>query len=116
MLELWQKGHRHLKCTKTLRPSVIAERKAEIYQKKRNIGNGSKRVLLETVQGLGEIMDIEDYEEQYATENTCFGDAEDTESYVGDQSSSSDDPNEFNLSDEFSHAIVPQTEDSDLDF
>ena len=66
------------------------------------------------VQGLREISDIEDYE--YASANTFYGDADDTESDVGDQYSSSDDPNECNIPNEISHARVPPTEDSDLDF
>ncbi len=55
-----------------LRPSVIAARKAEFYQKKMNIRNSSKRFLHEMVHGKEKMMDIEDYDEQYATANTIF--------------------------------------------
>ncbi len=68
------------------------------------------------VQGPEEIVHIKDYDQQYATANTFFGDAVDTESDDEDQSSSCDEPNESLLPNEISHAIVPQAEDSGLDF
>ena len=45
-------GHRHVRCRKPLNPAVIAARKAEFLEKKKNSRNGSKRVLYELVQGL----------------------------------------------------------------
>ncbi len=67
-------------------------------------------------RGLEEIMDTDDYGEQYTTANSFFVDADDTESDGRDQSMINDEMNESQRPSQIINAIVPQTVDSNLDF
>ena len=51
--------HRHVRFGKPLNPAVVAARKAECLEKKKNSRNGSKRVLYELLQGLEDRLNIE---------------------------------------------------------
>ncbi len=110
-----EKGHWHLKCTKILRTSLKAARRAEFYQRRGIFATAASEFYMNGARP-GRNHGYRRLRRTICNGNTFFGDADDTESEVGDQSSSSDDPNECNLPNEISHAIVPQIEDSDLDF
>ncbi len=68
-------GHRHAKCLKPINFKVIAAKKAAFLENKQKSGDSSQRVLHEMVEGLQELMDLADSDEEDSTATAFFQDS-----------------------------------------
>ncbi len=67
-------GDRHAKCFKPFNFKVIAARKAAFQESKQKTWNSSERVLHELVEGLQDLIEMDDSEEDDYTATALFQD------------------------------------------